>query len=120
MLVAVSGYQPSPATYDLQVQVVRGADTVSTTFRIGEGLEGRALIEGAKAVTRVHVKVRRAATDGCLHVTVASAAASTKAAVDKMTVEAAPLIQLCGETTGRIAIEGGPSYRVRVSEVTVP
>jgi hypothetical protein len=117
MLVAISAPQPSPASFDLSVQIIRGTDTASTTFRVGEGLEGRALIVGKHAVTRVHVNVRRSATDGCLDVTVGSAAASTKAAVDQMKIETAPLIQLCGETTGRMAIEGGPSYRVRVSEV---
>ncbi len=115
MIVALSASHASPTQYQLRIDVIRGADTVRTNFRIEEGLEGRALVEGPKSFTRVQATVRRGATDGCVRVTVASASATDKAAVERMKVEPAPLLEVCGATTGEIALDG-VHYRVTVRE----
>lgn len=115
MIAALSAFHASPTQYQLRIDVIRGADTVRTTFRIEEGLEGRALVEGPKSFTRVQATVRRGATDGCVRVTVASATATDKAAVERMKVEPAPLLEVCGATTGEIAL-AGVHYRVTVRE----
>lgn len=114
-ILTLSAFHPSPTPYQLRIDVIRGADTVHTTFRIEEGLEGRALVEGPTAFTRVQATVRRGATDGCLRVTVASATAKDKAAVERMKVEPAPLLDVCGAVTGEIALDG-VHYRVSVRE----
>lgn len=114
-IVALAGFHPAPTDYQLRIEVIRGADTVRTTFRIEESLEGRAPVEGPTAFTRVQATVRRGATDGCLRVNVASATATDKAAVERMKVEPAPLLDVCGAVTGEIALDG-VHYRVSVRE----
>lgn len=118
-ILTLSAFQPSPTQYQLRIDVIRGADTVRTAFRIEEGLEGRALVEGVRSFTRIHATVRRSGADGCVRVTVASATAAEKADVERMKVEAAPVLDLCGAVTGRIALDG-VSYRVTVHQADAP
>jgi alpha-D-ribose 1-methylphosphonate 5-triphosphate synthase subunit PhnG len=111
---------PIPLTYyRVQVEIVRGADTVATTLMIQEGLEGRVLLEGAKSFTRLRAVVRPASTAGCIAVSLGSVAGTDKATVEKAALEPAPLLQICGGKTARASIEGGPSYRVTVHEIVL-
>ena len=50
-ILTLSAFQPWPTQYQLRIDVIRGADTVRTTFRIEEGLEGRALVGVSYRVT---------------------------------------------------------------------
>ena len=52
--------------------------------------------------------------------TVGSATAPDEAAVDRLKVQPAPVIELCGTSTANLSMEGGPSYQVTVHEVSAP
>ncbi|MES2123353.1 MAG: hypothetical protein V4503_01570 [Gemmatimonadota bacterium] len=103
-------------TYQLRVDLYRGVDTVTTTLRTQEGLVGRVLVEQGGLFTRINSRVRRSPTAGCLLVNVSYAMAGTQEAVDKMTVEPLPVMQLCDATTGRATVDE-LSYRVTVREL---
>ena len=120
VLIAISGSTPSSLEFQVQVRVSQGSDTTRTTFRLAEGIEGRAIVQGPKSFTRVHATVRRATSEGCLRVTVGSGAAPDEAGVGRVKGQPAPVIELCGTSTANLSMEGGPSYQVTVHEVSAP
>ena len=108
---------PPTPTYQLRLDIIRGADTASATIVLEAGIESRALLERPNAFTRLRAMVRPAPTTGCIVVSLGTANAPTREAAEQIPIEPVPLIQLCGVPTARVSVEGGPLIQVTVHEV---
>ncbi len=111
---------PENPTYQVRLDIIRGTDTVSTTFVMPEGIEGRALIEAKNAFTRVRVRVTKSERPGCRNVVLGAVTRATLALVDSATLEPVPLIIICDAATARVAVDAGPLYQITVREVDAP
>lgn len=118
LLVLLSTVPPIGATtYQLQINLYRGADTVTAMLHIGEGLVGNVMVEQHRSFTRIRTSVRKSPKEGCLLVNVGYAAAASQESVDKLTIEPLPTMQLCGVATGLASVDNEVSYRVTVREL---
>jgi uncharacterized protein (TIGR02246 family) len=122
LLLAVGLWHSAPQTpaYQLRLDIFRRVDTLSTTFVVAEGVEGRALIEAPNSFTRVRVRVTKREADGCLHINLGAVTRSSLANVDRAAIEPIPTVQLCDASTARVSVGDGPLYQITVHEVTVP
>lgn len=117
VLVALSALPPSSDDFQFRIDIIRGRDTTSTTFRVSEGVEARALVEGAASVTRVQATVRKAPTGGCVRVTFGSVSAPDRAAVDKLKIEPSPLVEVCNGLVAETELQNGTRYRLSVKDI---
>jgi hypothetical protein len=114
-LVASLSLAPAPK-YAVQVQMVRGADTMATTIHLPAGVEAHVVSSHKGGFTRLKLRIADTPTAGCPKIFLATVTRETEEAVEEAKVEPVPVIQICDGPTAVVVVDE-VRYRVTVREI---